>query len=1069
MTTLQKAVHTKTYLNRDERVRDALLFTYKKFQDAVTFWFDLFVHMRQADVCLEGDVVKTGAEYREELRDWLKARNKAHDDATLDDLKMFYPYIVKSYAEAKKGVAADVSGLAGLLMQPGSKNAQLKYQAVFDFDWMIPLCKPLMTADEQKAHRAAVKKARKDGTNPPPKPLRVPLSVRSQLQAQITADPDTLKSGGNTAGWARAYKREMLAGTPLTVHHWPELLLVEVETKRVDVAGPISAMERLKARGVFPISPFRFNFGVTAMSRWDRAALHVVGSRLNPWESWQHEMTAAVEKLDKRLAEAHTDLPNWVTPDGDPIALLRAWEQAMNEKNQKRGYEIQRKTIRGWAGHLRLWLRKNPGATAEERQKWVTTLHRRKPREVGSIELLLWLAEPERQWIAEHPKGDPVSWYAQFNRTQWERAKKRLMPRLTLVDEDLLLDCPPNQNSPQFQIMQDMKGQLAVCLPLIEPDNGDTVKAYTDPEPTLRIVPSGQLREPRLTLQNGYSVISVDDQDGRGRTAYQVAGSRLRVIDNGPEKYPTVRFAITLKSIVPDALDARTDILWWIVKRAPHEIDRLQRGLAALGRTSVRIMAVNPGLNNSLGCAIYRIVFDPEDGSILKFEHERSFPLNLPGERPDNDELALRNDLMQEARFARGLVNKLRAVAGLVKNQGGGGVERLQAALDDMLGDRAPRIDLNDLQASYRELEAITGQAIADVVARPAIGGKSFWHLKYLSTIHNLLVAWTKHVQPGVEAKQRKGFGDVSKKILAHKTALHEDRSKTIADMCIQTARGLMYDAPRKRWVHRYAEVDIILVDDLSRYRFKDSRHASENSRLMEWCQRKINECLKQQALQAGIVVHEEPCVYTSQYCASSGMPGIRCHPLKASEVGGLAAGDKNWLYRAAVSAGYSSQQIAALRTGDLVPVESGEVLVTPQQQVHVDLTEPQNLVRRLVERHPPIRTRAWEEKGSGGTVLGRKRPRTVRFERVRDGVYTRSKKRLGELETARTDDADLAEFTGAYHILLRDPSGTFFDTEHWIDSTLFWATVRERVVAKLSARASGVVVAKRRGALAGV
>src|SRR5437899_11889948 len=78
--------------------------------------------------------------------------------------------------------------------------------------------------------------------------------------------------------------------------------------------------------------------------------------------------------------------------------------------------------------------------------------------------------------------------------------------------------------------------------------------------------------------------------------------------------------------------------------------------------------------------------------------------------------------------------------------------------------------------------------------------------------------------------------------------------------------------------------VDFIVLEDLSRYTTDKSRSRSENSRLMKWCHRAINEKVKLLAEPFGIPVLEVFASYTSKFDARTGAPGFRATEVTAAD-----------------------------------------------------------------------------------------------------------------------------------------------------------------------------------------
>lgn len=84
--------------------------------------------------------------------------------------------------------------------------------------------------------------------------------------------------------------------------------------------------------------------------------------------------------------------------------------------------------------------------------------------------------------------------------------------------------------------------------------------------------------------------------------------------------------------------------------------------------------------------------------------------------------------------------------------------------------------------------------------------------------------------------------------------------------------------------------VDMIVLEDLSRYLSDQGRAKSENTRLMKWCHRAIMMKVKMLAEPFGIPVLETPAAYSSRFCSLTGMAGFR-----AAEVGWEDRNDFRW------------------------------------------------------------------------------------------------------------------------------------------------------------------------------
>lgn len=78
--------------------------------------------------------------------------------------------------------------------------------------------------------------------------------------------------------------------------------------------------------------------------------------------------------------------------------------------------------------------------------------------------------------------------------------------------------------------------------------------------------------------------------------------------------------------------------------------------------------------------------------------------------------------------------------------------------------------------------------------------------------------------------------------------------------------------------------VDLIVLEDLSRYTTDKSRSRSENSRLMKWCHRAINEKVKLLIEPFGIPVLEVFASYSSKFDSRTGAPGFRAAEVTAAD-----------------------------------------------------------------------------------------------------------------------------------------------------------------------------------------
>jgi IS605 OrfB family transposase len=84
--------------------------------------------------------------------------------------------------------------------------------------------------------------------------------------------------------------------------------------------------------------------------------------------------------------------------------------------------------------------------------------------------------------------------------------------------------------------------------------------------------------------------------------------------------------------------------------------------------------------------------------------------------------------------------------------------------------------------------------------------------------------------------------------------------------------------------------VDVIVMEDLSRYRSTQDRARNENRRLMQWAHRALIDKLRELAKPFGLSVAVVPAAYSSKFCARSGVVGFR-----AEEVHKQQLNDFDW------------------------------------------------------------------------------------------------------------------------------------------------------------------------------
>lgn len=138
--------------------------------------------------------------------------------------------------------------------------------------------------------------------------------------------------------------------------------------------------------------------------------------------------------------------------------------------------------------------------------------------------------------------------------------------------------------------------------------------------------------------------------------------------------------------------------------------------------------------------------------------------------------------------------------------------------------------------------------------------------------------------------------------ILTKLENIREQRVNQTAHLIVAQALGLSLREPQmsakiRKITDTHGEykvvrppVDMIVLEDLSRYLSDQGRAKSENTRLMQWCHRAITMKVKMLAEPFGIPVLETPAAYSSRFCSLTGIAGFR-----AAEVGWNDRNEFRW------------------------------------------------------------------------------------------------------------------------------------------------------------------------------
>lgn len=957
-------------------LRQDLWRTHAYVNDAVRYYEGLLLEMRQGDVLTIAEdgteQVIAGDQWATRLRDRLH-RNGLREPVIAQALPLFaslYRQVIPSAVSGKKGVARDANEFVNPLLDSKSKGGAANDGAYAP--WM-----PLL------AHRGS-------------SPAEVLHAANRILLGSDAAIPKLI---GSPPYWLKL--KDQAPDDPA----WALALLAKLEEIEADPAAKLLAA--LRSLGAIPLAA-PFNRGKIeppvsgAVDRFDRKAFALAAGHLNSWESLS--FTVQEQHADRRQKLAHLEALLQVD-SAEAISHLRAYETERLAALRAAGalsteattYRIRLRELRGW-GRLQEWLQAHPGASDSDGLAMVADLQSQLGGDFGGVELLSWLAMKQQRYLAMHPTGDVVTQWARRNLAQEILERTRERPLFTFADARLHprymeYDDPSNDNAPKFDLAEE-GGRLTLTLRLLRPSPASGMLKSNDVE--LRLASSRQML--RLVLREvvagkkRHLWLDHEPQDGFGVEKAEVGGSAL--LFNRP----------SLESRAGDDLSAgNIGAVWFKLSLTIGEDNKkllrdnekkavwVTSGLAKrAGKTPpTRVLAADLGVRTASACAVFRLADESEntglrlaDGTVVV--HERSMKLALPGEAPDTRSLEAREAADSELRALRasiGLLKQLRRLALATDREA---QEQILVGIESPRGgSTAPTVALSpdQLQEIRRRLGGAMRPAAAGVwsevraeAARHlqdwrkrtrakgtrALGGKSAWSIEYLERVRKTLMSWFLTRGPDQEdirRLDRGSHGTYARRLLDHITNLKKDRVKTTADLIVQAARGLVYIDGR--WEKRHEACDVIILEDLGRYRFQTDRPRRENSQLMRWAHREINKQVKEQASVYGIAVAETPAAFSSRFDAITRAPGIRCEVITKRTIAGFAQETPSRFREELEDLGIN---VAALAPGDLVPRAGGEMFASigtdgRVRVRHADINAAQNLALRAIEAHQmPIR-----------------------------------------------------------------------------------------------------------------
>jgi hypothetical protein len=747
------------------------------------------------------------------------------------------------------------------------------------------------------------------------------------------------------------------------------------------------------------------------------------------------------------------------------------------------------------------------------------------------------------EWLAASPnqhvwRSDPdtVSILASLNGMEALVARSKATAAMTFPDpvahpRAVQWASVGDGNLRAWRISVNERGECFARLRLLAPRDGDD--RLLDQERTLKLAHSKQFTAPVFSMRArkafvAFKAAGVDSLSG-------VIGSADLLFDRHHLEARTVE-ALAAGDIGPVSLKLSLDLdpipragwsgdaakFAWHFRRAAGK----KSGHESRVSPGNRVLSVDLGMGTFAACSVFSLSDSlPVSGHIALpiavgersfwAVHERSFHLTLQDESADDEGLLWRREQDERLRRLWRALSRyrgMRQLARLAEDERGLVLTDRRARLvdgdpfpfeADLLAELQTKVGLPDpiwsgcVEAALVEFEIKMGSLIkawrrkGRARASDRHSGSSMWAIQHLWDIRRFLLGWSLMGRRGggVRRQDSAARGEYASQLLGHIDALKENRLKAGADMIVQAARGYQRDRAG-RWRHAHPACDVVLFEDLSRYRTMADRPRRENSRLMLWAHRAMPAEVAMQGELYGLATAKTGAAFSSRYHARTMAPGIRCHAVTRRDFG-------NAYFRERLVA--DGIAISKLHPGDLVTWDGGETLVCPRagggvSRIDADINAAQNLQRRFWTHHGEAfriacvadeiaGQQVFVPRGLGPRLLGAMGGHGVlaplggsspacAWRAMKRGELR--KLALPEIEEVDGDTGGNAEdeelsglaeealrLSGRIEVFFRDPSGVVFPSDRWYPQRVFWSGVRTRVIEGLAETRSAATVAR--------
>ncbi|MBM3539290.1 MAG: hypothetical protein FJX55_15845 [Alphaproteobacteria bacterium] len=934
------------------------------------------------------------------------------------------------------------------------------------------------------------------------------------------ASAEWQKDTGSPAKWLRAARQNK--------SDWPKLFREKLEElQQKSAQGPEAVIARLQTLHLLPLfEPYfpkrmveQVRGGVTP---WDRLAFRLAVSHLLSWEAWCRR---ASDDRDRRIKRRDDYAAANITSDIGPlIEKIRVFETARAQELSRLGlgqaeYQLRPRQLRGWADLREAW-RKAKARDAGALRTIVAEHQTRKKGKFGDPHVFLWLAEPAQHdlWSGA---ADVVTSVATLNAIQALVDRSRETATMTLPDARLHPRAVQwaaigDTNLRPYRVAVDDRGIARAKLSLL---GRDVSEKLVEREESFVLSPSGQMRDMRLSMRDKKQ--SIEFLNDGGETFTGTVGSADLLLDRRHLTRAREE-EIQAGAIGPAWLKLVLDLdlnmpAGWDRKHARFRLHFLSasgsksKAEDAL-RAGARVLAVDLGIRAFGACSVFVLQQARPSASAMCFEvpladgtsmhavHERSFHLQLPSEEPGRDGELWRRSQEEQLRRIRGCFARYRRLMRLA----GAEVDVRSAVLDEIiptLGDastfafESAAVDV--LAVQRKSPLPIWDNAVGSLLRAYRIGlaptirdwrkagrerqsftrsGKSMWAVQHLTDVRRTLMSWSLLGRQSGEVRRldRSGRGIFAAHLLEHIDNLKADRLKTGADLIVRASMGYVRDKAGN-WLQRHAPCDVVLFEDLSRYRMRTDRPRRENSQLMRWAHRAVPGEVAMQGMLHGLEICETSAAFSSRYHARTQAPGIRCRALTRDDLGNA------WLRADLEQVGID---LEVCRAGDLVPRDGGEVFACLDGggnlvRIDADINAAQNLQRRFWTRHStafrlpctlgdrngqpiwvprPMGKRLSGAIGGTGLLVPTGHDTgSCRWEQLKTRGAARSGSEGEEVKFGGDEEEDIAALaeeaeieSGRVEVFFRDPSGGVLPAGLWYPSKTFWGIVRARTIAAL-------------------